>query len=163
MRLLEEREKRRSLGARPKALESLDSSKKEASKPTDNDKQDGAADLKKSLSYANQLSRGISGLKAVSLLKKLRASEESNSEENVNRVRRPTLKSSSNLEVDLFADARRCIGLFPVKSRHILDFHSGDYEISTDDIPQHPDHRDLAAREFLIKDILVERIKLRSE
>ena len=57
MRLLEEREKRRSLGARPKTLESLDSSKKEASNVTDNEKQEGAADLKKSLSYANQLSR----------------------------------------------------------------------------------------------------------
>ena len=55
--------------------------------------------------------------------------------------------------MDLFSDARKCIGLFPVKARHILDFHEGDYNISSDDIPQLHDLRKLAAKEFLQKEL----------
>ena len=57
------------------------------------------------------------------------------------------------MEVDLFAEARKCIRLYPVRARHILDFHEGEYDISSEDIPQLPDLRELAAREFLQKEL----------
>ena len=53
------------------------------------------------------------------------------------------------MDVDLFAEARKCIGLYPVKARHILDFHEGEYDISSEDIPQLHDLRTLATKEFL--------------
>ena len=85
VKLLKEREKRRSIGARPKVLESMDSNKVEASRskekvPETNKRQDGAASRDKNLSYADQLSRGISGLVSVSLLKELRSSQMQNRE-----------------------------------------------------------------------------------
>ena len=40
-----------------------------------------------------------------------------------------------------------------MKAQHILDFHTGDYEISSDDIPQLHNLRTLAAREFLLKEL----------
>ena len=76
-----------------------------------------------------------------------------NKEKDSSGDRRQRLRSSTNLEVDLFAEARKCVGLFPVKAKHILDFHTGDYEISNEDIPQFPDLRDLAAREFLLNEL----------
>ena len=57
------------------------------------------------------------------------------------------------MDVDLFAEARKCIGLYPVKARHILDFHEGEYDISSEDIPQLHDLRTLAAKEFLQKEL----------
>ena len=70
-----------------------------------------------------------------------------------NNIRSLKPKPSPSLDVDLFAEARRCIGLYPVKPRHILDFHDGNYELSSDDIPQLHNLRDLAAKEFLNKEL----------
>ena len=88
------------------------------------------------------------GLKTLSLLKELRTAKENNRRVELNEARSLKSKSSSRLEVDLFAEARKCIGLYPVKARHILDFHEGEYDISSKDIPQLHDLRDLAAKEF---------------
>ena len=136
----------------------MDSNKVEASRskekvPETNKRQDGAASRDKNLSYADQLSRGISGLETVSLLKELRSSQLQNREKDSSSDRRIRLRSNSSLDVDLFAEARKCVGLFPVKAKHILDFHTGDYDISNEDIPQLPDLRDLAAREFLFNEL----------
>ena len=55
-------------------------------------------------------------------------------------------------EVDLFSEARKVIGLFPVKPRHILEHHQGDYTPSLEDVPQLNAERLLAALEFLRKE-----------
>ena len=86
-------------------------------------------------------------------MKELRIAEDENKRKESSNTRSHSSKSSSSLDVDLFADARRCIGLYPVKPRHILDFHEGDYDISSDDIPQLHNLRDLAAKEFLYKEL----------
>ena len=65
--------------------------------------------------------------------------------------------------INLFIDARRCIGLFPVKARHILYFYEGDYAISPEDIPQYPELRLQAAKEFLLKELKwKEEVEMRS-
>ena len=70
VKLLKEREKRRSLGARPRVLETLDTDRREAEKASAaGRKSDSSSSLSKNLSYAYQLSKGISGLKSLSLLK----------------------------------------------------------------------------------------------
>ena len=45
------------------------------------------------------------------------------------------------------------MGLFPVKPRHILDHHQGDYTLSLEDVPQLNAERLLAAKEFLRKEL----------
>ena len=67
--------------------------------------------------------------------------------------RRLNLRMDEGRNIDLFVDARKCIGLFPVKARHILDFNEGDYDISPEDIPQLPDLRLIVAKEFLLKEL----------
>ena len=150
MRLLEEREKRRSLGARQKALEILNSEKrKESTNSVFTDT--GSSD--RNISYAYQLSKGLAGLKSLSLLKELKSAEELVRGNESVRTASRNPGSTNRLEVDLFAEARKCIGLYPVKARHILDFHTGDYEICSDDIPQLHNLRMLAAKEFLSKEL----------
>ena len=60
---------------------------------------------------------------------------------------------NSGMDLDLFEEARRCIGLYPVESSHILKHHDGNYEISTEDIPRHHNLRDRAAKEFLKEEL----------
>ena len=54
-----------------------------------------------------------------------------------------------SLDLDLMAEARRCIGISPVKACQILKHHNGNYEIVAEDIPQHHNLRYRAAKEFL--------------
>ena len=42
---------------------------------------------------------------------------------------------------------------FPCKARHILEFNEGDYDISSKDIPQLPELRLMAAKEFLLNEL----------
>ena len=147
MRLLEERERRRSLGARPKELSPFNSGPSVTV-------QGSATALKASTTVTGATSSGKvtgEGLNTLSLLKELRMSEQSNSNKESNVGSRLRLRKNSSLDVDIFRDARKCIGLFPVKARHILDFHEGEYEICADDISQAPHLRQLAAEEFLHK------------
>ena len=70
IKLLEEREKRRSLGARPKVLENMNSDSREVVKSlAAGSNPENSSSLSKNLSYAYQLSKGISGLRSLSLLK----------------------------------------------------------------------------------------------
>ena len=62
-------------------------------------------------------------------------------------------RSDSTREIDIFAEARKVIGLFPTKSRHILDFHQGKYTPSLDDDPKLNKERFLAAKDFLKKEL----------
>ena len=58
VKLIEEREKRRSLGARPRVLETLDTDRREAEKGSEaGRKSDSSSSLSKNLSYAYQLSK----------------------------------------------------------------------------------------------------------
>ena len=110
------------------------------------------------LSYTYQLNKGLDGLRTHSMLKELRMAQELRM---VQEDRRKETNTSSNLiskpgprlDVDLFGEARRCIGLYPVKARHILDFHEGAYEMSAEDIPQQHELRNLAAKEFLNEEL----------
>merc|ERR1712175_35058 len=103
MKLLEEREKRRSLGARPRVLEILNSDLRDRS--SGNDRNAGSSSSR-NLSYSYQLRKGISGLKSHSLLKELRIAEENNKRKESSETRSLNIRSSSSLEVDLFAEAR---------------------------------------------------------
>ena len=113
MKLLEEREKRRSPGARPKALEVLDSDKREAERRAEEVRKTGSSS-NKNLYYSYQLSKGISGLKSLSLLRELRQAEENNRRKENNGTRSLNSRPRSSLEVDLFAEAQKRIGLYPV-------------------------------------------------
>ena len=113
IKLLEEREKRRLLEGRPKALEVLDSDKREAERRAKEVRSTGSSS-NKNLSYSYQLSKGISGLKALSLLRELRQAEENNRRKENNGTRSLNTRTINSLEVDLFADARKRIGLYPV-------------------------------------------------
>ena len=135
MKLLEEREKRRSLGARPKVLEVLDSDRREAEKKAEGRRKQESSSTR-NLSYSYQLRKGLSGMRSLSLLKELREAEENSNKKENNQVEILNSRPRQRLEVDLFAEARKCIGLYPVRARHILDFHEGDYNISSEDIPQ---------------------------
>ena len=105
------------------------------------------------LSYSYQLSKGLAGLKAHTLGKDIKIAVKEDKRKESNHARSYNSKPNPCLDVDLFAEARKCIGLYPVKSRHILDFHDGDYDISSKDIPQLHNLRDLAAKEFLNKEL----------
>ena len=91
----------------------------------------------------------MDGLRSLNLLKELRMSEERDRKQDNLGKRKPNLSIDEGRNIDLFSDARRCIGLFPVKARHIVDFYEGDYAISPEDIPQYPELRLQAAKEFL--------------
>ena len=75
-----------------------------------------------------------------SLLKELRDSERNARGSSKKRERHENdsmrQRSFSSRDIDLFSKARKCIGLFPVKPRRILDFHEGAYTPSTEDISQ---------------------------
>ena len=62
-----------------------------------------------------------------------------------------SLEQNSWKDMDLLEEARRCIGLYPVKSCHILKHYDGNYELSMEDIPRHHNLRERAAKEFLEK------------
>ena len=123
IKLLEERENRRSLGARPKTLVSknLEGSLDGSSAAADRNLVE-PSNLRKNLSYSDQLSRGMDGLKSLNLLKELRMSESRDRKLEEDGARKLNLISEEGRSIDLFAEARKCIGLFPVKARHILDF-----------------------------------------
>ena len=150
MHLLEEREKRRSLGARPKVFSPV------TSDPSATVQSLAAVNKVSTATGGATFSEKVSGegssLNMLSLLKELRMSEENGRLRERREESSFRLRKNSSLDVDLFAEARKCIGLFPVKARHILDFHDGDYDISPDDIPQLPHLRLLAAEEFLQKE-----------
>ena len=106
------------------------------------------------LSYDYQLNKGLDGLRAHSMLKELKRAQElsTGQEERSKETNTSSMmisKHGPRLNVDLFGEARRCIGLHPVKARHILDFHDGPYDLTPDDIPQQHELRNMAAKEFL--------------
>ena len=137
LRLLEERDKEKLLGARQRvpALPRGTS--------------DNSSKNRNSFSYSDQLEKGFEGLKSHNLLKELRNSETRERRKDDLGDSRQGLSREDSSNIDLFKEARKCIGLHPVKARHILDFNEGDYDICPDDISQHPDLRLLAAKEFL--------------
>ena len=65
MKLFEEREKRRSVGNRPKALQTFDSDRREAERSSEVVRKSGISSGS-NLSYSYQFSKGISGLKTLS-------------------------------------------------------------------------------------------------
>ena len=146
LKLLEEG----SLGARPKSLENPSKEKPLVKNPTE---VRNLSEARNRTSYSDQLSKGMDGLRSLNLLKELRMSEERDRNQENLRNRKLNILSEGDKNIDLFSDARRCIGLFPVKASHILDFYVGDYAISPEDIPQHPDLRLEAAKEFLTKEL----------
>ena len=80
-------------------------------------------------------------------------------EENTSEARREVInerrvnRQERGLDIDLFKEARRMIGLYPVKARHIIDFHEGEYTPCVDDIEKMDGERELAARDFLKKEL----------
>ena len=50
---------------------------------------------------------------------------------------------------DILAEARKMIGLFPVKLNHILNWSNSDYAPCADDIPSLEEERRQAALNFL--------------
>ena len=108
------------------------------------------------LLHRHQLNKSLDGLRAHSILKELRREQEirTGQEDNSRETNTSSvLVPRQRLNVDLFGEARRCIGLFPVKARHILDFHEGPYNLTPDDIPEQHELRDKAAREFLADEL----------
>ena len=75
----------------------------------------------KKKSYSESLNKDLK-MEAIALTLNRELEESKKKEE---RVSRRNLESRR--EVDLFAEARKVIGLFPVKPRNILDNHQGDY------------------------------------
>ena len=141
LRLLEERDKEKLLGARQRVP------------VIPGRTSDNSSNNRNSFSYSDQLAKGFDGLRTLNLLKELRNSETSDRNREAVGDRRQVLSLEDSSSLDLFKDARKCIGLYPVKAQHILDFNEGEYDICPDDIPQHPDLRLLAAQEFLSKEL----------
>ena len=110
------------------------------------------------LSYNYQLNKGLDGLRAHSMLKELKRAQElrigqEDRSKETNTSSMMISKHGPRLNVDLFGEARRCIGLHPVKARHILEFHDGPYNLTADDIPQQHELRNMAAKEFLTDEL----------
>ena len=131
IKLLEERENRRSLGARPKTLVSFNNegSSDRNSMVTDRNLMESSIQ-RKNLSYSDQLAKGMDGLKSLNLMKELWMSVSRDRKLEEGGARKLDLNLDDGRSLDLFAEARKCIGLFPVKARHILDFNEEDYDIS---------------------------------
>ena len=164
MKLLEERERRRSLNTRPKALVNLGSETGQLENRSSRTGAGNSSGSVRRLTYAENVGKvSANGSNTLSLLRELRHSEEASRErewrvENRRneREREPRVEDrrrNRSWNIDLFSEARRRIGLFPVRARHILDFHEGNYSISPEDIPQLHDLRLLAGKEFLKKEL----------
>ena len=189
MKLFEERENRRYKGARPKVLEILNSDledrvleegrkaeKSSKVKISYSDKLSKGLDdikanallkeskiVKEEEKKKDKLSKGLADIGAISLLKETKITEEDEKKIEAEKIRCHNSGQNSSLDLDLLAAARRCIGLYPVKPSHILKNHEDDYEISTDDIPLLHNLRDLAAKEFLNKELnWKEMVKIRT-
>ena len=83
----------------------------------------------------DKLSKGLEDMGANPLLEEIGKTGEEGKDKVAKNIKYNNSGQNSSLDLDLLAEARRCIGLHPVKPSHILKYHEEDYEISTDDIP----------------------------
>ena len=80
--------------------------------------------------------------------------EDETSEEGRTPRRRVIKESKSrSRDIDLFHEARKSIGLYPIKPNHILKHHQGEYYPCVDDIPTLYEEIWMAAKEFLAEEL----------
>ena len=172
MKLYEERQKRRNMGARPKVLVPVDTDLKEKlSKEAEESKKSKAlysakiingTDMVKELKTAKEVdlmekgyemeekdNDGKQKSKEMECVEDEKKNDLSKGKEETKDIEHKKGEQNLSLDLDLMAEARRCIGISPVKACQILKHHNGNYEIGAEDIPQHHNLRDRAAKEFL--------------